>query len=72
MIGKLVAAIFNTKANNLSKSAFSDPRMTNLFDKYVEDTKKFKKELKDLGYSSKEDLKKALAKNKRVKNYIEF
>jgi len=72
MIGKLVAAIFNTKAYNLSRSAFEDPRMTNLFDKYFEDTKKFKKELKDIGYSSKEDLKKALAKDPRVKNYIEF
>jgi len=60
-IGKLATAIFNNKAKKLSKNAFSDPRLANLFDKYVEDTKKFKQELKDLGLSSKEDLKKALS-----------
>jgi len=69
--GKLVTAIFNNKANKLSKKAFSDPRLTNLFDKYVEDTKKFKEELKRIGYTSREDLKTAINKNPRLKPFVD-
>jgi len=68
MIGKLVTAIFNTKANNLSKSAFADPRMVKLFKKYEEDTKAFKQELKNLGMTSLDDLKTAIKTNPYTKN----
>jgi len=70
-IGKLATAIFNNKAKKLSKNAFEDPRLANLFDKYVEDTKKFKEELKRLGYSSREDLKNAINKNPRLKPFVD-
>lgn len=70
--GKLVTAIFNNKANKLSKKAFSDPRLTKVFDKYVEDTKKFKQELKDLGLSSREDLKNAINNNPRLKPFVDY
>lgn len=70
--GKLVTAIFKNKANKLSKKAFSDPRLTKVFDKYVEDTKKFKEELKRLGLTSREDLKNAINKNPRLKPFVDY
>ena len=69
MIGELVAAIFNTKANNLSKSAFADPRMVKLFKKYEEDTKAFKQELKDRGVYDLNDLRTAIKTNPLAKNF---
>ena len=71
-IGKLATAIFNNKAKKLSKKAFSDPRLTKVFDKYVQDTKKFKEELKSLGYSSREDLKNAINKNPKLKPFVDY
>lgn len=70
-IGKLATAIFNSKAKKLSKKAFSDPRLTKVFDKYVEDTKKFKAELKRLGLSSREDLKNAINKDPKLKPFVD-
>lgn len=70
--GKLVTAIFNNKANKLSKKAFSDPRLNKVFDKYVEDTKKFKAELKRIGYTSTEDLKNAINKNPRLEPFVDY
>ncbi len=70
-IGKLATAIFNSKAKKLSKKAFSDPRLTKVFDKYVQDTKKFKEELKSLGYSSREDLKNAINKDPKLKPFVD-
>lgn len=69
--GKLVTAIFNNKAKKLSKKAFSDPRLTKVFDKYVEDTKKFKDELKRLGLTSREDLKTAINKDPNLKPFVD-
>jgi len=69
--GKLVTAIFKNKANKLANKAFKDPRLTKVFDKYVEDTKKFKKELKDLGYTSREDLKNAINKDPNLKPFVD-
>lgn len=71
-IGKLATAIFNNKAKKLSKKAFSDPRLTKVFDKYVEDTKKFKEELKRIGYTSREDLKNAINKNPRLEPFVDY
>ena len=71
-IGKLATAIFNNKAKKLSKNAFSDPRLANLFDKYVEDTKKFKEELKRLGLTSREDLKNAINNNPRLEPFVDY
>ena len=70
-IGKLATAIFNSKAKKLSKKAFGDPRLTKVFDKYVEDTKKFKAELKRLGLSSREDLKNAINKDPKLKPFVD-
>ena len=71
-IGKLATAIFNSKAKKLSKKAFSDPRLTKVFDKYVEDTKKFKDELKRLGLTSREDLKNAINKDPNLKPFVDY
>ena len=56
----------------MSKKAFSDPRLTKVFDKYVEDTKKFKEELKRIGYTSREDLKNAINKNPRLEPFVDY
>ena len=71
-IGGLVNAVFKGKARKIGKSKLEDPRLANSLQKYIDNTEKFRQELRDIGYSSKEDLKKALAKNPRVKDYIEF
>lgn len=71
-IGKLATAIFNNKAKKLSKKAFSDPRLTKVFDKYVEDTKKFKAELKRLGLTSTTDLKNAINKDPNLKPFVDY
>lgn len=71
-IGKLATAIFNSKAKKLSKKAFSDPRLTKLFNKYVEDTKDFKEELKSIGLTSSADLKKALESNPKLAFMAKF
>ena len=71
-IGGIVNAIFNGKARKIAKSKLEDPRLANSLQKYIDNTEKFRQELKSIGYSSKEDLKKALAKNPKVKDYIEF
>ena len=71
MITWMAKKVFEIQADSLTNKFCSDPRLTNLFDKYVEDTKKFKKELKDLGLSSREDLKNAINKNPRLKPFVE-
>ena len=71
-IGGIVNAIFKGKARKIAKSKLEDPRLANSLQKYIDNTEKFRQELKSIGYSSTEDLKKALAKDPRVKNYIEI
>ena len=72
MITWLAKSIFNSKAKALAKKASVDPRLTAVFEKYERDTIEFKKELKDLGYSSREDLKNAINKNPRLKPFVDF
>jgi len=72
MIGSLVAGIFKMRTKSIVHRTLEDPGLKKSFQKYIDNTEKFRQELKDIGYSSKEDLKKALAKDKRVKNYIEI
>jgi hypothetical protein len=43
--------------------------MTKLFEKYHEDTKEFKQELKDMGMTSLDDLRTALKTNPMAKNF---
>ena len=71
-IGGIVNAIFSGKARKIAKSKLEDPRLANSLQKYIDNTEKFRQELKSIGLSSKEDLKKALSKDSRVKDYIEF
>jgi len=71
MIVWLAKSIFNTKAKALGKKASSDPRLTAVFEKYEKDTKKFKQELKDLGLTSREDLKNAINKNPRLEPFVD-
>jgi hypothetical protein len=60
------------KADALTQKALADPRLTAVFDKYEEDTKKFKQELKRLGLTSTEDLKNAINKNPRLEPFVEY
>ena len=71
MITWLAKKVFQIKADALTQKAFADPRLTAVFEKYEEDTKKFKQELKDLGYTSQEDLKNAINKNPRLKPFVD-
>ena len=71
MITWMAKKVFQMKADALTRKAFTDPRLTAVFDKYVEDTKKFKEELKRLGLSSREDLKNAINKNPRLKPFVD-
>ena len=71
MITWLAKSIFNSKAKALGKKASGDPRLTAVFEKYEEDTKQFKQELKDLGYTSTEDLKNAINKDPRLKPFVD-
>lgn len=72
MITWMAKKVFQMKAGALMRKAFADPRLTAVFDKYDEDTKKFKQELKDLGLTSTEDLKNAINKNPRLKPFVEY
>ena len=72
MITWLAKSIFNSKAKALIKAASCDPRLTSVFKKYEEDTKQFKQELKDLGLTSREDLKNAINKDPRLKPFVEY
>ena len=72
MIGSLVAGIFKMRTKSIVHRTLENPGLKNSFQKYIDNTEKFRQELKDIGYTSKEDLKKALAKNPRVKDYVEF
>jgi len=72
MITWLAKKVFQMKADALTRKAFADPRLTAVFAKYEEDTKKFKQELKDLGLSSTEDLKIAINKNPRLKPFVDY
>ena len=69
MIAWLAKSIFNTKAKAVGKKMFKDPRMIKIFDTYIEDQKKFKAELKRLGYGSRENLIEATKKNPNLKTY---
>ena len=62
-IGNLVNAIFKGKSKDLVNAFHSDPKLKKSFQKYIDDTNEFRKELKRLGYTSTEDLKKAIEKN---------
>ena len=72
MIGSLVAGIFKMRTKSIVHRTLEDPGLKNSFQKYIDNTEKFRQELKDIGLSSKEDLKKALAKDPRVKDYVEL
>ena len=63
MIAWLAKSIFKMKANAVGKKMFKDPRMIKIFDDYIEDQKKFKEELKRLGYGSRENLIEATKKS---------
>ena len=69
MITWMAKKVFEIQADSLTNKFCSDP--TNLFDKYVEDTKKFKEELKRLGLSSREDLKNAINKDPNLKPFVD-
>ena len=72
MIVTLAKAVFNFKAKCLVRLFYSNPRVKKSFQTYIDDTKKFRKELKRLGLTSQEDLKKALANDPNLpdwKNY---
>ena len=71
MIGRLVKGVYNLGAMALGKLAWSDPRLKKSLETYVEETNKFRKELKRLGLANTEDLKQAL-KNQGGSEYIEF
>jgi len=71
MITWLAKKVFQMKADALIKAASCDPRLTSVFKKYEEDTKKFKAELKRLGLTSTEDLKNAINKNPRLKPFVD-
>ena len=72
MIAWMARKVFQIKADALTQKAFADPRLTAVFDKYEEDTKKFKQELKDLGLTSREDLKNAINKDPNLKPFVEY
>ena len=72
MIGSLVAGIFKMRTKSIVHRTLENPGLKNSFQKYIDNTEKFRQELKDIGLSSKEDLKKALAKDPRVKDYVEY
>ena len=67
MIAWLAKSIFNMKAKAVGKKMFKDPRMIKIFDDYIENQKKFKEELKRLGYTSREDLIEATKKSPNLK-----
>ena len=67
--GKLVTKIFNSKARKVGKKMFKDPRMVKVFDDYIENTKKFKDELKRLGLTSKQDLIDATKKDPNLDTF---
>lgn len=69
MIAWLAKSIFNLKAKAVGKKMFKDPRMIKIFDTYIEDQKKFKAELKRLGYGSRENLIEATKKNPHLDTY---
>ena len=72
MIGWLAKSIFNMKAKALSKKALSDPCLTAVFEKYQKDTADFKEELKSIGLTSSEDLRKALESNPKLAFMAKF
>jgi hypothetical protein len=72
MITKLVVGLFKSRAGELAKQAFKDPRMVDAFDKYIEDTKEFKARLKRLGLTSREDLKNAINNDPNLPPFVEL
>jgi hypothetical protein len=69
MIGWLAKKVFEVQADSLTNKFCNDPRMTKLFEKYHEDTKEFKQELKDLGMTSLDDLRTAIKTRPGLKNF---
>ena len=67
MIAWLAKSIFNMKAHAVGKKMFKDKRMVKVFDDYIEDTKKFKEELKRLGLTSRQDLIEATKNDPNLK-----
>ena len=72
MIVTLAKAVFNFKAKCLVRLFYSNPRVRKSFQTYIDDTEKFKKELKLAGYGNQEDLKKALANNPNLPNWKNY
>lgn len=72
-IGTLANAIFKGKAKALVKAFYANPQLKKSLQKYIDDTNEFRKELKRLGYTSTEDLKKAIENDPNLpikwKNY---
>ena len=69
---KLVTKILSSKTDKIANSVFTDDRLTAIFKQYYKDTQEFKKELKKLGVTSTNDLKKAMNSNPRIPNYKSF
>ena len=72
MIGTLAKAVFNFKAKCLASLFYLNPRVRKSFQTYIDDTEKFKKELKRQGYGNTEDLKKALANDPNLPNWKNY
>ena len=72
MIGWLAKKVFEIQADSITNKFCNDPRMTKVFNKYVEDTKEFKQDLKDMGLTSLADLKANLEKrNSPLAKYVQ-
>ena len=63
MIGNIAKRIFNFKAKALVKAFYANPQLKKSLQTYIDDTNKFRKELKRAGLTSTEDLKKAIENN---------
>ena len=72
MIGLIAKSIFNMKTKALFKKAFGDPRLNACFEKYQKDTADFKEELKSIGLTSSEDLRKALESDPKLAFMAKF
>ena len=72
MIGTLAKAVFNFKAKCLVRLFYSNSRVKKSFQTYIDDTEKFKKELKRQGLGNTEDLKKALADDPNLPDWENF
>ena len=57
---------------NLVKAFYANPQLKKSLQKYIDDTNKFRKDLKRAGYGNQEDLKKALANDPNLPDWENF